>query len=239
MTIPAFVHEDLQRLGIELPQTLLDTLAAYLDRLLSANQRMNLTAIREPDAAWRRLIIDSLTILPWLDPVAEGGRVIDVGSGGGLPGLPVAIARGDLHIALLEATAKKATFLEETAKALALDNVHVHNARAEALGHMPAHRQQYDIAMSRAVGQMSAVLEWSLPLVQTGGAVLAMKGPKVEAELDRCGDALNLLGAGEVQVYDAYPAEFENNLVVVQVLKDRPTPKIYPREPGIAKRQPL
>lgn len=239
MSVPGFVLEDLEQLQLEVPPEVLLMLSQYLDRLLEANQRMNLTAIRERDAAWRRMIIDSMTILPWLDALSEDSRVADVGSGGGLPGMVVAICRGDLKVSLIEATGKKASFLRETAESLALPHVQVCHDRAESIGHQPQHRGQYDVVMSRAVGHLSPVLEWSMPLLKEGGSVLAMKGPKVEQELAACGDALAQLGAGEVEVYDAYPESFDNNLLVVQVVKDRATPQAFPREPGVAKRQHL
>lgn len=239
MPIPDFVYEELQQLELEAPIEVLTALSQYLDRLLKANQRMNLTAIREHDAAWRRMIIDSMTILPWLDALPQDSRVADVGSGGGLPGMVVAICRGDLKVSLIEATGKKAAFLRETAEALELPHVEVLKDRAEFVGHQPQHRGQYDAVMSRAVGHLSPVLEWSMPLLKEGGSALAMKGPKVEQELAECGDALVQLGAGEVEVYDAYPQSFEKNLLVVKIVKERATPQTFPREPGMAKRQPL
>ncbi len=239
MTIPDFVHADLEALGFDAPDQTLDRLAAFLGLLLDANARMNLTAVREPDAAWRRLIIDSLTVLPGLDHLGEAGRVIDIGSGGGLPGVPLAIARPDLGVTLLESTGKKTAFHREAIAALGLTNVTSVQERAETLGQDPTHRQRYDAAVSRAVGAMPEVLEYSLPLVKVGGRVLAMKGPKAAEELERSGDALALLGAGDLQVFDAYPESFDNELVIVSIIKDRPTPKAYPRAPGTPHRCPL
>ena len=239
MPIPDFVHDDLEQLGFEAPAPLLALLEHYLELLLQANERMNLTAVREPDAAWRRLIVDSMTPLPWLDELPEDAQVTDVGSGGGLPGVPLAICRGDLQFTLIEATAKKAEFLGEIAGTLGLEHVQVVNDRAERVGHMPEHRARYDVAVSRAVGALPAVLEWSMPLIREGGFVLAMKGPKIEQDLDDSAAALQVLGAGEVEVYDAYPESFGNDLVIARITKDRPTPKQYPRDPGMAKKSPL
>lgn len=237
--VPDFVRNDLQKLGLTIDDDRLARLAAYLHLLLDVNRRINLTAIREPDAAWRRLIIDSLTLLPGLEPIPAGSRLIDIGSGGGLPGVPVAIARPDLKVTLLEATGKKARFLQQCADELPLPNVDVLAARAEEAGQDPARRQRYDVAVSRAVGPMPEVLEYSLPLVKVGGLVLAMKGPQVEQELDAAGDALSLLGAGDLQVFEAYPASFGQDLVIVSIRKDRPTPKAYPRRPGTPRHDPL
>ena len=237
--LPPFVRDDLDALGFDLPDPLLDRLAEYLALLLETNQRINLTAVRDVDEAWRRLIIDSLTPLPGLEDFTEGSRVSDVGSGGGLPGIPLAIARPDLAFTLLESTGKKARFLDQAAHDLALDNVTVLPMRAETAGQDPAHRERYDAAVCRAVGPMNVLLELCLPLVKPAGRLLAMKGPKARAELDAAGDAMDRLGAGELAVYDAYPERFDNDLVIIALDKDRATPKKYPRQPGLPKREPL
>ena len=239
MAIPDFVRDDLAKLDLALTDEQVGRLDAYLTHLLETNQQMNLTAVRDADAAWRRLIIDSLTALPWLAAVPAEARVIDVGSGGGMPGIPVAIARPDLQVTLLEATGKKAKFLESCVAKVPLPNVKVLCSRAESAGQDKAHRQQYDAAVCRAVGPMRELLEYTLPLVKVGGVLLAMKGPSLEKELEEASDALHKLGAGEVQVYDAYPPGFEINTVVVQVTKQQATPKQYPRAPGTPRLEPL
>ena len=251
MPIPDAARVALQRLELEPPEAAMETLDAYLHRLLEVNQRMNLTAVRDHDAAWLRLLVDALTALPGLPPeegdagdadaeAPVGSRaVIDVGSGGGLPGIPLAIVRTDLPFTLLEATAKKARFLEETAAALGLANVKVLNARAETVGRDPSHRERYGLAISRAVGPMPVILELTLPLVEVGGRSLCMKGPRAEQELRDSGEALHRLGAGEVAVFDAYPEGSGNELVMVSVVKQGPTPKKYPRSPGTPKAEPL
>jgi 16S rRNA (guanine527-N7)-methyltransferase len=234
--VPDFVHADLDALGMAIDAEALAKLADYLARLLEANRQMNLTAVREPDAAWRRLIIDSLTPLPWMENLPPQATVIDIGTGGGLPGVPLAITRPDLRFTLLDATGKKVRFLEGCIEALGLSgSVRAIQDRAETLGHRGPHREHYDLAISRAIGHMSEVLEYSLPLVRVGGRVLAMKGPRAEQELEEAGDALSILGGGELEVFDAYPESFDNDLVIISVTKDRPTPKGYPRAPGTPK----
>ncbi|MCC6581679.1 MAG: 16S rRNA (guanine(527)-N(7))-methyltransferase RsmG [Phycisphaeraceae bacterium] len=239
MNIPPFVHTDLERLGIEIEPDALAQLAAYLEHLLDVNKQFNLTAIRDPDEAWRKHILDSLTLLPAMIDAAEGHRVIDVGSGGGLPGLPLAVCRPDLAFTLLEATGKKARFLQETAKLLNLSHVSVVNDRAEIAGRDPQHRQQYDLAVCRALGPMRELLEYTLPLVKVGGQVLAMKGPSVEQELPDAGDALHLLGGGDIQIAEAYPPDFDHQGVIVLVTKTQETPEAYPRRPGVPRQSPL
>jgi 16S rRNA (guanine527-N7)-methyltransferase len=241
-SVPAFVVDELATLNVRLELSVLKQLGRYLDLLLDANQRVNLTGIRNRDEAWRRHIIDSLTLLAGLSDAAaqdDPTKIIDVGSGGGLPGVPLAIALPAVRMTLLEATGKKARFLEQCVKALALPNVRVVQDRAETLGQAQAHRQHYDIAICRALGPLRQVLEYALPLVAVEGRLLVMKGPKVESELRDAGDALAILGAGELQVFDAYPTSFGQGTVIVQVDKARPTPHEYPRRPGVPRQDPL
>ena len=237
--IPAFVAADLAALQLDVPAGELDQLADFLARLLDANTRMNLTAIRDPDDAWRRLIIDSLTLLPGLDDLPAGSSIIDVGTGGGLPGIPIAITRPDLKITLLDATGKKVDFLDSVIREMSLPNCRAFKGRAETLAHNSLHRASYDVAVCRAMGPLSVVLECCLPFVKVGGRLLAMKGPKLEEEMEQAGDALSILGGGEVAVFDAYPESFANDLVIASIAKDRPTPREYPRLPGVPKKEPL
>ncbi|MEM8737346.1 MAG: 16S rRNA (guanine(527)-N(7))-methyltransferase RsmG [Planctomycetota bacterium] len=239
MSIPDFVRRDLDALGFEVPAATLDQLAAYLEMILEANRTTNLTAIRHREQAWSRLIVDSLTPLPGLAEDADDLKLIDIGTGAGLPGLPLAMARPDVAVTLVEATGKKTAFLQSVIDTLALPNVSVAQERAENLGQDPAYRARFDAAVSRAVGPMPVVLEYSLPFLKVGGRVLAMKGPKAEQELEDSADALTALGGGEVAVIEAYPESFQNELVIVSVLKHSPTPRDYPRLPGLPKKQPL
>ncbi len=242
MLIPEFVTQELATIDVVLGPRQLELLGRYLDLLLETNKQFNLTAIKDADAAWRRHIIDSLTLLPGLADVESASRVIDVGSGGGLPGIPVAIARPDLSVTLLEATGKKARFLERCAAELPLPNVAVLNLRAESAGRDRDHRERYDVVICRAVGPMAELLEYTLPLVAVGGRLLAMKGPSVERELDAAGDALAILGAGELQVIEAYPPTSQGpaaDALIVSVSKENPTPRLYPRAPGMPRQEPL
>src|SRR4051812_27151367 len=139
-------------LGGEFEEGDVERLGLYLALLLETSRSVNLTATTDPGEAWVRHILDSLTLLSLLSELPEGAAVIDVGSGGGLPGVPLAIVAPRLRFTLLEATGKKAEFLAAAVGRLGLGNVAVVNDRAEHAGHLPAHREQYDAVVARAVG---------------------------------------------------------------------------------------
>lgn len=233
MIPPASFVSQVEALGIALDEGDIDRLARYLELLLDANTRFNLTAITDPNEAWRRHILDSLTLAP-LIVSADAKGVIDVGSGGGLPGIPLAIALPDVQFTLLEATGKKARFLEETIAALDLKNARVINQRAETVGQdHQQHREHYDIVLARAVGRLPVLLELTIPLAKVGGLVLAMKGAQAAAEIAEAKQALHMLHAHVID-----QRESPTGLIVV-VEKQRKTPRIYPRLPGEPKRVPL
>lgn len=219
-------------LGIAFEPGDLDRLGQYLDLLRTANEQFNLTAIVEPDAMWMRHIYDALTLVPMIAS-AGARRIIDVGAGGGIPGIVLAVIMPDVRLALLEATGKKARFLEQTAKALGLDNVDVINDRAETVGRDPAHREQYDIAVARAVGTLPVLLELATPLVRAGGHVLAIKGEKAPDEITAAKKALHMLHCAVVGTQRTPTG------TIVMIEKLRPTPRLYPRRPGEPKRAPL
>lgn len=243
-------------LGIEFEAGDVERLGAYLALLLETNKRFNLTAVTDPDEAWVRHILDSLTLLPLLAEAQEEAqdrgeagalRVIDVGSGGGLPGVPLAIVMPGVRFTLLETTGKKAAFLREAAAALGLGNVEVVQERAEVLGQdrgervdragrterEHGHREAYDAAVARAVGPMAVIAELTVPLVKVGGRVLLIKGQKAAEELAAAKQALYLLHAQH-----AGTVETPTGRIVV-LEKARPTPRAYPRRSGEPKRAPL
>ncbi|MBI1371933.1 MAG: 16S rRNA (guanine(527)-N(7))-methyltransferase RsmG [Phycisphaera sp.] len=235
LTPPAIFTEQCDAIGLKLTDDEVAQLGRFLHLLLETNKRFNLTGIKDPDVAWLRHVLDSLSVFPCLEGVET---LADVGTGGGLPGIPLAIVRPDMRVTLMEATGKKANFCIDTAKALGLKNVAVVNERAETIGQDRRYRAHFDAAIARAVGPMNVMLELTLPLVKIGGRVLAMKGRSVEDELRDIGDALVVLGGGEIAVFDALPG-VEDEAVIVQVAKERTTISTYPRRPGIPKQEPL
>jgi 16S rRNA (guanine527-N7)-methyltransferase len=210
-----------------------ERLGAYLDRLLETNRVMNLTRIVDPADAWMRHVLDSLSLLPW---IAESGAtsLLDVGSGGGLPGIPLAIVAPQLSVTLLEATGKKARFLESVAAELGLENVTVVSERAETLAHdRERHREAYDIVTSRAVARLPVLLELTVPFVRRGGLVLAIKGEQAEAEIEEARGAMVTLMARLVDTVRTATG------TIVVLEKTGRTPRTLPRRPGEPARVPL
>lgn len=173
----------LREAGIVLDEGALAKIGDYLARLLAMNELVNLTAIENAEATWERHAFDALTLLPLLKNLPEGGTVADIGSGGGLPGIVLAIARPDLRFTLVEATQKKAAFLSAVADALGLANVTVQAERAEVLA-KGALRGSFDIVTARAVARLSQLLLWTAPFAKPGGLLLLIKGQRADEELN-------------------------------------------------------
>lgn len=240
ITVPDSFISDAEALGLAFDPGDLDRLQQFMSLLYEANARMNLTAIREPAEAWSRHVLDSLTLLPWVHTArataeAEGreASLIDVGSGGGLPGLVVACVVPDLPVSLVESTGKKARFLEETATAIGLDRVTVLAERAEEVGRDPAHREAHDVVTGRAVGSLNVLAEYLVPLAREDGTVLAIKGAKADEEIVAAKQALYQLHAEVIDVHQTPTGR------IVVIRKKRAVPRAYPRAVGEPRRKPL
>jgi 16S rRNA (guanine527-N7)-methyltransferase len=181
----------------------------------------------------RALVDDGLVLLEYL---GEARRVVDVGSGAGLPGIPIKIARPDLEMTLIEADQAKAAFLVHACAALGLEHVEVVARRAEEAGHDPRLREAFDIAVARALAPLPVLVELCLPLVRVGGRLLAQK---TDAEAAApAAHAIELLG-GELSGVLAAPSAARSSGTVVVIDKVRPTPSVYPRRAGVPNRKPL
>ena len=207
----------------------------YLELLFAANARMNLTRITEPDAARLLHIADSLTILPWISKDAK--KLADVGSGGGMPGIVLAIARPELSVLLIESTQKKAKFLQDTIAELGLKNVAVDARRVEEIGNSEL-RETFDVVVARAVATLDWLGEWMLPLAKKGGIALAMKGKKAAEELAGAQHVFTRMAGGKANVVPVELAGTEHH-VVVEIPKIGHTDRRYPRLPTFAKGRAL
>lgn len=220
--------------GCGLSSRQINAMEAHWHLIGKAN--INLTAIADEEAAVEKHYLDSLLLLPFIE---EGDNCVDIGSGAGFPGIPVAIVRPESQWLLLESMQKRAAFLTQVKNELHLDNVNILNARAETAGRDPGHRKKYQLVTARAVTTLAVLSEYALPLLVLGGRFIAMKGPAVEEELAQGKKALEILG-GEIERLVHAPLPFsgeERSFVVIR--KCLPTPEKYPRREGMPEKRPL
>lgn len=227
----------LDRLELGLSPAQLEMLERHWQLLLAANREFNLTAISDPEQAAEKHYADSLLARPAF--AGRPGRALDIGSGGGFPGLVLAVACPDWDFTLLEATGKKCAFLERCGRELGLSNVRVLNCRAEEAGRDPALRAGFDLATARAVAPLAVLAEYALPLLRLGGRLAALKGAGWEAELAQAEAALALLGGGVAQAIPQQLPRSGDQRALLLIEKLAPTPDKYPRRPGIPQKRPL
>lgn len=225
-------------LDLHLSAAQLAQFAAYESLLLQWNERISLTAIRDPRTIRIRHFLDALSCATVTGPL-DGRSLIDVGSGAGFPGLPLKILYPSLRLTLVDSVAKKARFLELVAAELGLAEVTVIADRAEVLGQDATHREAYDWAVARAVAELRVLAELLLPLCRVGGCMLAQKGGGAAAELEVARPAINALGGGDSRLASVRLPESDSHHYLVVVEKTRPTDPRYPRRAGIPAKRPL
>jgi 16S rRNA (guanine527-N7)-methyltransferase len=239
-----------RKLGVHLTPAQLAAFDRYRRELQEWNTRINLTAIDDDEGILIRHFLDSLSCLLAFRHAQGAGRpldkpgqrelcVVDVGAGAGFPGLPLKIVCPGLQLTLLEATGKKARFLEHLRDQLRLPDVLVVHGRAEELGHDPIHRERYDWALARAVAEMPVLAEYLLPLVRVGGHCLAQKGENAPAEVRGADTALTLFGGRLARMLPVELHGLAETRYLVLVDKVAPTPAKYPRRPGMPTKRPI
>lgn len=206
-------------------------------KLLAWNKKVNLTNITEPEDFAKKHIIDSLMLVKHAG-ISSGARVIDVGTGPGIPGLIIKLYKPDIQLSLLESVRKKTEFITWILSDMDIHDAEVLNERAENVGHMDEHREKYDFAVARAVSSLNTLSELCLPFVRTGGIFVAMKGISPEQEISLSKNALNTLG-GKVKECREYMLDKDSrrNLIIISKIKE--CPKKYPRRPGVPGKNPL
>lgn len=232
----AYLKAQAEKMGVPMTDAQADAFCAYHDRLTAANREMNLTRVGEDaQEAVDRNYLDSLTILPFLDGVST---LIDVGTGAGFPGVPVAIMRPDIYVTLMDALGKRVAFLKEVVAALGLNADCVH-ARCEDAAKKPEFRDAYDVACARAVAETNVLSEWLLPFVKPGGRMLALKGAMAAEEAARAQAALSQLNGRLARVCPVSVPGRDWDHRVIEILKTGATPDRFPRRAGIAEKRPL
>ena len=224
--------------GIPLTAAQIGQFSVYHEMLLDWNTRMNLTALTAPEDVVVKHIIDSLTAYD--AALFDGARtLIDVGTGAGLPGIPLAVYAPHLTVTLLDALNKRVRFLTEVTAAMGLPNVRCIHARAEEAARTAEHRAAYDIVVSRAVARLPVLLEYTLPFVRVGGTLLALKGRAYAEEQKEARRAAEVLGGGRITARPVHLPGLDDVRAILTVTKERQTPAAYPRGGGAPTRRPL
>lgn len=226
--------ESAKKINVMLTEKQLNQFLLYYELLAEWNQKMNLTAIIQPEEVIQKHFVDSLTCLE-TGLFQKQNKLIDVGTGAGFPSIPLKIVFPDLEMVLLDSLQKRLVFLEEVKGVLHLEHVTFVHARAEDAGKNPLFREQFDLAVARAVAPMNILAELCLPFVKKGGWWIAMKGSQGEAELAQAQSAIFKLGGKPKQILTT---KIDRH-TVISVQKSENTPKQYPRKAGTPSKNPL
>ncbi len=232
------IAETLSAAGVAVTDAQAERLRRFYTAVVEKNRVMNLTAITEPEEFLRKHYLDSLCG----DDPARWEKInsaLDLGTGAGFPGIPLAIVHPDIQWTLLDATAKKLRFLEEIVVSLELKNVQVLHGRAEEIGRDASYRERFDRVTSRAVAALSVLAEWALPLVRLGGSFWAFKGPKAEEEIHDAERAIAILGGRIANIDTMTLVGSQDIRTLIEIEKTVPTPAKYPRPYAKTKKQPL
>lgn len=213
--------------GINLSEDQIEKLRIYYELLVEWNEKMNLTAITEPEDVALKHFCDSILLLSYAD-IQSGSSLIDVGTGAGFPSVPIKIVRDDIKLCLLDSLNKRLVFLQEVVDKLELHEVTIVHSRAEDGAKDAKLREQFDFATSRAVAQLNVLSEYCLPYVKVGGAFLAMKGKYSEEEIENAKSAIKTLG-GKISKVDTYNLIDSSERTIINVKKIAKTDKRYPR----------
>ena len=216
----------------------LEKLNGLIDNMLETNEKFNLTSITDPEEIILKHIADSATIIKY---IPEKAKLIDVGTGGGFPSLPIAILRDDVSVYALDSTAKKLAYIDATAKKLGLTNLKTIVGRAEEHGKTVNYRQRFDVATARAVASLNVLCELCIPFVKVGGSFISMKGSNAQEEVDSAKSAVIQLGGSKFvddQFSLAYNgSEFDRHILISKKVK--PTPDSFPRAYSRISKKPL
>ena len=232
-----FLKNVADKYGIDINDEQLAKFNKYYEMLIETNKVMNLTAITDKDEVIIKHFLDSIILLKYID--IEDSNIIDIGTGAGFPGIPLKIMVPSIKLTLLDSLNKRLKFLDSVVDALSFANVNTVHGRAEDIARMPEYREQYDYAVSRAVANLSTLLEYSLPFVKVKGCFISYKSVNIKDELHAAKRAVDILGGKVRDCLDFEFDEFEIKRNLVLIDKIKPISKKYPRRAGTPSKEPL
>lgn len=230
------MQEKLKKLEIHFSMEQTEQFFEYMKLLIEWNEKINLTAITEPEEIITKHFIDSLTILKY---IKNDYKVVDVGTGAGFPGIPLCIMNPTLKMTLVDSLNKRLIFLQEVVNTLKLKNIEIVHGRAEELGQNIKYRETFDIATSRAVANLSTLSEYLIPLVKINGKIISMKASNAKQEIDEAQNAIQILGGQIESIEEFNLPESDIGRAVIIINKNKTTSKKYPRKAGTPSKEPL
>lgn len=232
------LSEVLDKLQIRYSEEMLEQFRQYMELILDWNEKVNLTSITDKSEFIQKHYVDSVVVCAY-DQFKEAERIIDVGTGAGFPGIPLAILNPDKSFFLIDSLGKRIKIIREIAEKLQIDNVAFHHGRAEDLAHQSYHRESYDLCVSRAVANLSVLSEYCLPFVQVGGWFAAYKSSNIQEEIKDSKRAINLLGG---RLEENVPIKFDGYHLdhhILFIKKMEKTLSKFPRKAGTPAKEPL
>jgi len=239
MKLEEFKEELLQKskiINVELNDNQINQFYDYMKMIQEWNEKINLTAILEPKEMILKHFIDSMSILK---SIKENDKIVDIGTGAGFPGLPIKISKPDTEIVLLDSLNKRIKFLDEVIESLKLKNIKTIHSRAEEFGLNGVYRENFDVAVSRAVAPMNILLEYLIPTVKVGGICICMKGPEIDEEIEKSKRALEILGGKIEKIEKIDLVNSGNRRTIITIRKIKKTPNKYPRKAGMPSKAPI
>lgn len=228
--------EKLNRIEVDITDEQVQQFYTYMNLLIDWNEKINLTAIIEPDDIILKHFVDSLTISK---EIGENYRVADIGTGAGFPGLPIKILKPDTEVLLIDSLNKRIKFLDEVITKNNLKKVKAIHLRAEEIGHIKEYRGTCDIVTSRAVAKLNVLLEYMMPLVKLGGKCICLKGPNVEKEIEEAKNAIEILGGKIEKIESITLPDSDNKRTIIVIKSVKQLPNKYPRKAGTPTVSPL
>lgn len=230
-----FMKEECEKNNIQISNEEIEKLYIYMKEILEWNEKVNVTAIKDEKEFIVKHFIDSLTIEKY---ITNGEKVLDIGTGAGFPGIPIKITKNKSHVDLVDSVNKKLNVIRDIIPKIKVEDIECIHTRAEDLAKNVKYRESYDVVTSRAVANLTTLVEYMLPFAKVGGKIICMKGPNVEEELTESKKAISILGGKIEQIENInIDSDYERNIIIIK--KEKPTPKQYPRGQGKPLKEPI